>query len=493
MKTKISNYLIAAGLLLAASSCDNFLDIKPVSENTTANAYQTAKDAEAALTGIYDSFQSEFYVWDNVNFSDVQSDNSYAGGDNAEIYAIDDLNIQPTNSRLFNGWSQLYNAISKANVVLAAVPAISDETLDVNGRREQILGEASFLRAYHYYQLVKAWGGVPLVLVPVTSVDPAETQLPRNSEVEVYNQIVTDLTYAVDHLPDTYGTDANVNKARATKGAANALLAKVWAQRADRDYTKVVTYCDAVINSPAGYQLLSTYGDLFDGAHYNNAESILEVQYTGTTEANFGPQLLLPPSISGDTWRKFVTPSHDLVDAFNSEGDAIRKGTSVLMENAPWADEFWSLTVGGSVAFAYKWKSANGWASTNRQYLIRLADIILLKAEALNENNQLEAARTEINRIRTRVSIGNTPATDKASMRLAIEKERRLELVQEAQRWDDLVRLNRAVTVMNDLVEIDLRTGDPKEFTMTPDKQLLPIPQQERNRNPKLEQNPGYN
>jgi hypothetical protein len=299
--------------------------------------------------------------------------------------------------------------------------------------------------------------------------------------------------FAVENLPDFYSDDASVNKARATKGAANALLSKVYAQKPAPDYAKVLEHANAVINSPAGYSLLPEFGQLFDGNHYNNAESIMEVQFVGGTEANWGPQLLLPPSLSGDTWRKFVTPSQDLVKAFDDEGDVVRKNATILFETAPWSDEFWSVAVGGNVPFAYKWKSANGWASTNRQYLLRLGDIILLKAEALNELDQLEAARAEVDKIRDRADLAPTTATDKAEMKLAIEKERRLELAQEAQRWDDLRRYGRAVEVMNNLNEIDLRTNTVKNYNMTPEKLLLPIPQSERNRNPQLGQNTGYN
>jgi len=180
------------------------------------------------------------------------------------------------------------------------------------------------------------------------------------------------------------------------------------------------------------------------------------------------------------------------VKAFDDEGDVVRKNATVLMEAAPWADEFWSLAVNGNVAFAYKWRSANGWASTNRQYIVRLADIILLKAEALNATGQTELARAEVNKIRSRVGLGDTPAADASAMALAIEKERRLELAQEGQRWDDLKRYNRAVEVMTNLHEIDLRTGAVKDYHMEAHKQWLPIPQSERNRNQQLGQNTGY-
>lgn len=492
MKRMLSKSMVACIALFVLASCEDFLSEAPISDATTSNAYKTASDAEAALVSAYDTFQQEYYIWDNIIFSDVISDNYYAGGDNPEVFAVEDLNISPTNGRLFANWSQIYGGIAKANVILAKVPGITDPQLEVGNRKNQILGEASFLRAYHYYQLVTLWGGVPLITQPVSSTEPAETQIAASSEEEIYAQIIDDLEFAVENLPDAFGSDASVNKARATKGAANAMLAKVYAQMPGRDYAKVIEYCDAVINSPAGYQLLDNFADLFDGSHYNNAESIMEIQFVGGTEANWGPQLLLPPSISGDTWRKFITPSHNLVDAFDAEGDVIRKDASILFEDAPWADEFWSLTVNGSVPFAYKWKSANGWASTNRQYIVRLADIILLKAEALNDQNQLELARVEIDRVRDRVGLDPTPASNKAEMALAIEHERRLELTQEGQRWNDLKRYNRAVTVMNNLVEIDLRTGNAKDYDMQEYKQVLPIPQSERNRNKKLGQNFGY-
>jgi len=492
MRTKYIAVLLAAGsLTISLSSCQKFTDLDPISDATSDNAYTTLQEAEAGLTGAYDALQAEYYVWDNIIFSDIISDNYYAGGDNPEIFAVDLLGITPTNSRLFNNWTQLYSGIMRANTVLDKVPTIDDPQLDENGRRTQILGEAYFLRALHYYNLVKMFGGVPLV-VSTESTSKGEYRIPRATEAEVYQQIITDLEQAAASLPDRFSDNNDENKARATKGAANALLAKVYAQKADRDYNKVLEYCDAVINSPAGYQLLTNFADLFDGSHYNNAESIMEVQYVGSTEGNFGPQMALPPSLSGDTWRKFVTPSHDLVNAFDSESDDIRKNSSILFEQVSWLDEYWGNQANSSIPFAYKWKSASGWASTNRQYVIRLADVILLKAEALNELGRAAEAREALNLIRQRVNLPASQASTQAELRTAILKERRLELCQEGQRWDDLKRLGLAVETMNNLNEIDLRTNQRVDYGMTENKLLLPIPQQEINRNPELTQNPGY-
>ena len=477
---------------LMFTSCEDFLDLTPISDLTTENGYETTRLLESALVGAYESFQSsEYYVWDNLLFQDVRADNNYAGGDNPEIFQIDLLEITPTHTRIFTHWSNIYNAISKANTVLENVAIVNDLTL-TEERKNQIRGEALFLRAYHYFTLVKMFGGVPLITNTITSLAPEDTNVTRASVEEVYNQILLDLDEAITLLPDTYGNDASVNKARATSGAANALAAKVIMQSPNPDFDEVLEHITAVENSTANYRLID-YNDLFSGNSPNNAESIIEVQYLGGDEGNFGPQLLLPPSISGDAWRKFVTPSVDLVNAFDSEGDNIRKNASILFETVNWVDEYWGNSPGTSVPFGFKMKNANGFASADRQYLLRFGDIVLLKAEALNELGQIDDAVAEVNKIRSRVSLPDLTQEQQTSQEIlknTILKERRLELFLEGHRWDDLVRNNQIISTMNSLIEIDLRTGNPVSYNMTPAKILLPIPQQERDRNPALTQNP---
>nr|WP_319400859.1 RagB/SusD family nutrient uptake outer membrane protein [uncultured Carboxylicivirga sp.] len=495
---KLKTYILSGIIATSVWSCDDFLDLKPISEETTASAYTKLSQIEAALTGTYESFQADAYVWNNVQFQDVRSDNHYAGGDNASFYEVDYLDVSATNDKVYQSWSNLYNAILKANIVMARVEEVTDPQL-TETRRGQIRAEALFLRAYHYYNLVNLFGGVPLVLEATTSTDPGVVNKPRSTKAEVFAQIITDLEEATKLLPDTYGSDAAVNKARATAGAAWALLAKAYAQKPSPDYEMVLDCIEKVETSKANYKLID-YTFLFDGAHYNNEESILESQWIAGADGNWGPQMLLPPSISGDTWRKFVTPSKDLVAAFDSEGDEIRKNATILFENVSWIDEYYGINEPSTanpnpnnVAFGYKWKNAAGWSSGDRQYLLRYGDIVLLKAEALNETNQLGLAVTEVNRIRNRVNLPNLTDAQKSSkevLKATILKERRLELAQEAQRWDDLVRYGVVVETMNKLNEIDLRTGQPVNYNMTEAKILLPIPQQEMDRNPALEQNP---
>lgn len=490
MKTnKIITILLS---VLALTSCDDFLDLEPISIETSANAYNTASQIEAALVGAYESFQSsEYYVWDFLLFQDVRSDNNYAGGDNPEIFSIDFLNISPTHSRINTHWSNIYNAISKANLVIERVDGISDPLL-TEERKAQIKGEAYFLRSYHYFTLVKLWGGVPLITSTIKSTTAESVNIPRATVTQVYEQITTDLELSATLLPDTYGSNASINKARATAGAAYALAAKVYAQQPIPNYEKVLSNIEKVESSQANYRLID-YNQLFDGNNPNNAESIIEVQYLGGNEGNFGPQLLLPFSISGDTWRKFVTPSQDLINAFDSEGDVVRKNASILFEQVQWVDEYWGNVAGSSIPFSYKWKEAGGFASSNNTYLIRYGDIVLLKAEALNELDELELAVTEVDRIRLRAGLPNLrddQKSSKAVLKQTILKERRLELFLEGQRWDDLVRYNQLISTMNNLVEIDLRDGSTVNYNMTEAKILLPIPQQELDRNTELTPNP---
>lgn len=489
-------------LLLAfvLPACQKFLDVKPESDLTTGNAYNSAKDIENAMVGAYRAFYYEYYIWDNVLLSDVRSDNAYSGGgDDQPIDQYDWIAIPSSNNRMYANWSQLYVGIARCNLILNKIGDVTDPELDVNNLRQQLIGEASFLRAFHYFQLVKTYGGVPIELNS-NSADESKTNLPRATEQEVYNQIVSDLEVAVRNLPDSYGA-LNVSTVRATRGAANALLAKVWAQRSDRDYAKVILYCNGVLNSPAGYSLAPDYATLFDGDNYSNTESILEVPFiAGNWDvSNWGPQLYLAPE---DGWQKYCVPSKDLIAAYNNEGDNVRLNANVVFwNNVPWADENWNPCQIDSefVPFNYKQKHPNGWNGGDHQYLLRLADILLLKAEAQNETGDLAGANATLKLVRDRVGLPVFNGTSKAEMKAKILNERRLELAFEAQRWDDLVRNGVIVETMNNLKEYKFTCSGttpsgpiPIVYNMNVNKILCPIPQRERDANPKLTQNPGY-
>jgi len=484
-------------------SCQKFLDDTPQSSLTTGNAYKSAQDIENALAGCYQIFHgTDYYQWEYVMLSDNRSDNAYPGGNNEEtFYDYDRFQLPASNSHNYVNWGALYQGIARCNILLDKINSVTDVKLDQGNRRTQIIGEASFLRAFHYYQLVKMWGGVPLELES-NSADPSVTRKARSSEKEVYDQIEKDLLIALADLPDTYGSDPAVNKVRSTKGAANALMAKIWAQRSDRDYNKVLQYCNAVITSSAGYSLMESYADLFDGSHYLNSESILEIPFIeGSPNSSWGVELYLAPE---DGWQKYCVPSKDLVAAYDSEGDQIRKNANIVWyNNLPWADENWNPCgdSAGLVPFNYKQKHPAGWASGDDYYLLRLADIILLKAEAQNELGNTSEAAATLNLVRSRVNLTAVDAgLSKAEMKDRILKERRLELAFEAQRWDDLVRAGVATQVMTSLNEFYYTCNegvpsDPIKMDYSKCDQnhwLMPIPQPEIDVNPSLEQNLGY-
>ena len=496
-------------LVLSFSSCKKFLDLKPVSAITTENAYTTAPNIEAALNGAYSSFMgTNYYQWQFIELSDMHSDNAYNGGSgDATFLPIDLLNIPSDNNGcIYLAWQELYASIAKCNVVIDNVVNVTDPAL-TDQRRKQIIGEASFLRAFHYYQLVKQWGGVPIEKHS-NSTDPSVIRIPRSADTAVYNFIVADLAVALNNLPDTYdGADGSTNKVRATKGAANALLAKVWAQRPDRDYNKVLQYCNDVINSPAGYALMANYADLFDGNHPFNEESIIEIPYVaGTPQGCWGTELIYPThqddgTISSSQWQRYCVPSKTLVNAYTAAKDTIRENAKISFEYAPWPDINWNPCGDPTVKipFDVMQKNPDNYAGGDHVYLLRLADIILLKAEAQNELGDMGDAVTTLNQVRSRVHLGGTIATSQAAMRTAILTERQLELSFEAQRWDDLVRSGTVVTVMNNLNESNYScnngtpsTPTPINYNMNAQKELLPIPLLELQANLNLTQNPGY-
>jgi hypothetical protein len=470
-------------------SCEDFLDIEPVSqgiavENTSSDSilYKTANEVEAALAGAYSDFKNEYFQIDYYVNGDAQGDDCYAGADNPANFQIDDYEIDATNSNVSRDWAYLYSAIGKTNSVINNVDAVPDPEL-TGQRKAEIKGEACFIRAFMYFQAVQLWGPVPLQLTEVTTIS-AEL-LPeiypllfpsRASEDSVYNQIIADLETALASVKTT-ATD----KGYATKGAVNTLLAKVYATRQPHDWDKVKQYCDAVI--AGGYSLLPDFESLWDNTGENTAESIFEINYSGgSTDGNWGTKMW-----RGLDWKKFNIPSNDLVKAFDEEQDLIRKNASIIWLDitGKWSDPHWPQT---NYPFLNKWRIFIEGSDQN--YIIyRLADVLLLKAEALNELGDVAGAAELVNQIRSRVNLPNTTATTQETMRLAIEKERRLELVFEGHRWYDLKRTGRAIEVINNAIGVG---GVNLGYNLTENHLVWPIPQKEMDLNSELTQNPGY-
>jgi starch-binding outer membrane protein, SusD/RagB family len=505
-KKSIYVYCLTAALAASLVSCKKFLNDTPQSSLTTGNAYSSDATIENDLVGCYQIFYTDYYQWQNVIMSDVVADNAYlGGGGDPGFINLAEFDESPSNYNMELTWSQLYQGIARCNLLLDNIASVTDPALTA-ARRTQIIGEASFLRALHYYNLVKTWGGVPIELAS-NSVSPAVTRKPRSADTAVYNQINADLQTALADLPDTYGSTASINTVRATKGAANALLAKIWAQRPDRDYNKVLAYTTAVINSPAGYALLPNYSNLFDGSNYFNTEAIMLVNFVaGSPDANWGIELYLAPA---DGWQKYCVPSHDLVNAYTAAGDSIRENASIVFWNVDgngnpiaWADYNWNpcQSPAISIPFNYKQKHPDSWSSGDDYYLFRLADIILLRAEAENALGQTAAAANDVNLVRARAKLVPISSTlSQTDMLTAILNERRLELAFEGQRWDDLRRTGQAIPFMQALKEVSYTcsNGSPSSpspivYNVDQNHLLLPIPQIEIYNDPNLTQNPGY-
>lgn len=487
MKSKLFYFLTIVGLAITIQSCEDFLDKKPSSQgvavnNTSSDAllYKTASDAETALAGVYADFKNEYFLLDYYVNGDAQSDDAYAGADNPANFQIDKYTIDATNSNISRDWADLYSTIGKANLVINNTDAVPDPAL-TSIRKKQIIAEASFIRAFMYFQLVQLFGDVPLQTQAITSFDPRKLDQvlpiifpPRSTTAEVYAQIILDLQTALASV----GTTAP-DKGYATVGAVNAMLAKVYATQEPQDWNKVKQYCDAVIGG--GYTLLQNYDNLWDNSVENSAESIFEINFYGwDTGGNWGVFMFY-----GTDWKKFNIPSNDLVKAFDDEGDAIRRASSIafLDVTGSWTDSHWPSS---NYPFLNKWRDFSG---AQNLILIRLADILLLKAEALNELGDTPGAAALVNQIRSRVSLANTSANTQSNMRLAIEKERRLELAFEGVRWYDLKRTGRAITVINAVKD---GQGVSLGYNLTTNRLIWPIPQEDRDLNGKLTQNPGY-
>lgn len=491
MKINISKFIYAIAFATLFASCQKeFLEKAPES-NLAAGSIKTAIDAENLLTGAYNKPTQSYYQYDRYYATDGLSDNCYVNGDNVTAeQPLENFTFNSSTGSIQSDWQYLYAHLTAANAVLDNIPAIDDPKWTGTNRKDQILGEASFLRALAYYNLVCHFGGVPIIL---TVTNEGDFYPSRSSAADVYAQIIKDLKYAESVLPVTpykgeYG--------RATKGAAQALLAKTYAQM--KDYTNCLTYCNNVISSGT-YSLVADYSKLWGATNKNTSESIFEIQVpTGGTPYSFwGIEIFA--YVASDGWPKRNQGSYDLIKAFNDAGDSGVRYTSTFnwqVANASFNMPINAWDPAKPVPFMNKLPDPNGWAGIDNLPVMRLADIILLAAEANVQLGNNAAAIPLLNQIRKRAGLPNTTASTKSELALAVLNERRLELVFECTRWNDLVRADangtiNLVTLMNSQVDSN---GKSLNFNMNADKHqfILPIPLQDLQLNKNLKQNPGY-
>lgn len=515
MKTIRNIFLIT--IMLGVLSCsldynpvDSYSEITEGVDTISDESQVILKDKTAVLNQrqvIYQRLKDgqEHWYLDLLLLSESHSDNAYAGAPNAETTPFEVNSIEGSNPNMKRDWNGHMGNIAEANRLIQGIDELKDPALS-DTEAKQIRSEGLIFRALVYFEMVRIWGRVPLITVvgkDITAENIEEVYpayFPKQSEeIDVYKQIEKDLLEAELYAPDNNRAD----KTLLTKSVARALLAKVYAEKPIRDYGKVIEYADKVASD--GFSLVADFNDLWgvtlenpaappgeknravDAKKRNTAEAILEIHYPvgagNWCTWMFGRKL--------DDWNywfdfaKWITPSRDIVRAFEAAGDTERLNESVV-----WYSCGWSIYYPASkYAFMYKTRSAY-----NSIIKIRYADILLLKAEAMIQTNNLSGAATIINQTRNRAGLSALPASvtgNKDALMNAYLTERRLELAFEGQRWFDLCRLDRVEEVMNAVFAKD--EGRPAQrYPYDQYSYKLPIHQDIIDQNPNLEQNPGY-
>lgn len=500
MKT-LKNILYVALAGMAVTACS--LDQDPISDPTeitegvlTDTVAAVLKDKDAAIDqrkSLYEKFRNrqEHWLLDMKLIADCHSDNAYAGTTGAEVVPYETNSIDASNSVLSRDWTRYLADIASANVLINGLDDLKAKGEVSDSEYRQWKAEGCIFRALVMFDMARLWGSFPVitdVARTITSDNIEEVfptyYPPKKTPEECYQQIIEDLEYGAQNAPDFNTADRTLM----TKTVAQAMLAKAYAERPLQDYDKVIEYAEKVI-ATAGLELEPDFATLWgwdedkkDCVKRNTSESILEVQWT-SGNGNWESWMYgrcLENYDNSFTWAKWVTPSRDLINDFTQEGDDVRFNQTVVYYECKWSNYY----PASHYPFMYKLRSGY-----NNHYKIRLADIILMEAEACAYKNQNDKAAQLVNQIRNRVGLGNIDAS--GDMVEKVLHERRLELALEGQRWFDLCRNGKVEKYMNAVYAKDAgRLAQKRIFDEN--SYLLPIPQSALDQNNNLEQNPGY-
>jgi hypothetical protein len=456
--------------------CDDntFLDVDS-QETVEAEDSEDVYTPEMYVNGVYGMFTDWDYAFSYLGITEIISDNADKGSSASDTGTdkdlLDGLTYTSSASSIKAMWEHWYKSIGRAT---QAIEYTEEYGLTDEDYEDRLIGEAKFLRALNYFYLVRGWGGVP-----IQSVDLEE----RASVSEVYDYIESDLLDAIETLPLKSAYDDD-NLGRATKGAAQALLAKAYLYQ--EEWQNAYDYATEVLNS-GEYSLESDYAVLWRESSENGDESIFEFQARGESTAHGIQQYSQTQGARGTTgwgWG-FNVPSDDLYNDFLEEGDSIRMNATIIFAGETlWDDRYVSDAVDNPMYNEKAYSSAGAGASDtdkNIRYL-RLGEIYLILAESANELGKTSEALAALNTIRERVSLDDVTTSDQDGLREAIWHERRLELAFEHDRWCDLNRTGEAAEVMQAL---------DKPFVVG-QHELLPIPAEQLLETPGMEQNPGW-
>ncbi|MDD4971325.1 MAG: RagB/SusD family nutrient uptake outer membrane protein [Paludibacter sp.] len=502
-------YFLPAFILSVLSACTT-LEESPQSFISPDQFYKTSGDAISAVNAIYyplvDNKVGAQPLYNRLFDTglDFMTDDLDAGpgSPNAEVRALAKLTQASTNLRIQQIWTEHYEGINKANIALEKIPGITmDDKL-----KNRLLGESRFLRAFYYFNLVRLYGDVPLLLTDQTKLSIAELQVPRTPKEQVYTQIIADLIESANLFKNGSSGEAG----RATEGAAKSLLSKVYLTQ--RDWSNSVKLAEEVINGTYGYALLDNYSQVFLPAYKNGKEHIFSAQIKGSTIST-GHLVTSSdiesgvPGLKGSYGNQlaFYTVGNDkffsLYKLYNSK-DKRKRVSFVTYYISPTNGKKYATinAPGDSVPFINKnWDpnyAATGQSDANAN-ILRFAEVLLIHAEAENElNGPTEKAYTSINKIRKRAGINDlTAGLTQDQFRDSVYLERRLELVAEYHRYFDLIReTGTEVTgvgpegkgiLIKALQKVGKNNVSAKHY-------LYAIPQGEKDRNPKLTQNPGW-
>jgi tetratricopeptide (TPR) repeat protein len=488
-------------LVCVFSACSNdFLELYPETTLNEDNFYNSENEFILLANGCYTpmrDYEKDFHwimaelISDNAGFQY----NTTAGSAGSGRDAIDQFLPAPNYGTYENFWKDSYSGITRCNKLLFEIDRPEVVWSDV-ALKDRSAGEAYFLRALYYFNLVRQFGGVPLVTTPITSQEAVNIK--RSTEEAVYASIISDLEGAIGHFAIAWDVEED---GRANEGAAKALLGKVYLTL--HQYTEAEPVLKSVIES-GQYQLLADYADLFDPTNEDFTETIFAIQYSENNRElsnrfifwfaphTSGGAVTQRPNINisgaGSGWNQ---PTQDLINAFEA-GDE-RKDVSIKY----WYGKDWDSEI-RDIPYCGKYKppvSAPDDRAGDNFPILRYSDVLLMYAEVLNELGRTNDAIPFVEQVRFRAGLMD-PLTgyDQAALEALIAKERQVEFCFENQRWYDLKRTGKALEVM---VAHGVREKATKSFLyenafqMEPYKLLAPIPEEQVLIN-ELAQNPGY-
>lgn len=517
MRNRFRALALACGALgvLAACNDEAFLTEVPLDFNSPSNSYLSARDALTSVGGSYAALENtsgtNYYGGLFVMLVEYPTEmlTPYLSATN-ERSLVDNYNFTPSHNYVYQSWANAYIAINRSNATIDNVPGIPMDTV----LRNRIVGEARFLRALNYFNLVRLFGGVPINTHETTSLD--SLQKPRATAAEVYALIIGDLQAAAQVLPKSYsGGDIG----RATRGAAKSLLAKVYLQRAATlgggaaDYQLALDRLNDV-KANDGYSLVANYHDLFDMKHETNSEVIFDIQCTRAT--GLGCHLSNQDAPRNSNYGSSQNGSFEAELPFYNEFSAL----DTIRRNATWQLSFvnkagtvvnWSSSQTASTAYGadtpYMHKFLDSLSTTDDEanyIVLRYGDNLLMEAEAINElTGPTAPAYVAINAVRARAKIPNLVAgLSQGAFRDSVFHERRLELAMEGpngyfdsqRNWAWATARVAANMALGAAKKFKTSEYPKAQFPITDKFRLMPIPQRAIDINPQLagHQNLGW-